>query len=107
MDIRYRHLGRWNQEVIDSVQPEEVFLELGQLARAGHAFPVYHKGRKHFNIIVPPGVEVEHEVDERPLKPGPGPLVEGETGTGQPGAPLEVEYVEGFADLPVRLRRKG
>ena len=48
-------------------------------------------------------MEVEHEVDQRPLEPGTGAEVDGEAGAGDLGAALEVEDAEGRAEVPVGL----
>ena len=47
---------------------------------------------------------IEHEIDQGALEPGTGPLGEGEAGTGNLGRTLEIDDVEIFADIPVRLR---
>ena len=58
-----------------------------------------------------PGVEVEHEGDERPLELGAGAEGGGEAGAGHLGAALEVEDAEGRPEVPVRpggrRRRRG
>ena len=49
------------------------------------------------------GVEIEHELDERPLETGAGAVVGGESGAGDLGATLEVEDPQVGAEVPVRL----
>src|SRR6185369_7026526 len=78
----------------------------GELTGCGHTFPVYHKGGKHFNIIVPCCMQVEHEIDQGAFKPCPCILVKREACPCNLCTSLEIQDVERLSDLPVRLRRK-
>ena len=50
--------------------PAQYIAALGQLAGAGHAFPVDDKWRQHLFIPVLRGVQVQHEIDQRALQAG-------------------------------------
>jgi len=52
-------------------------------------------------------VQIQHEVEDGPLQHGAQPLVYGKSGAGDLGPPLEIQDAQGFADIPVRLGRKG
>ena len=82
-DVGHRYLCGRYEEVIKALQLEELIFKLGQLARPGHRVSVHHERRKHLSVTVFPHVEIEHEVDERPLQKGAMRFVEGE-----PGCPL-------------------
>ena len=51
-------------------------------------------------------MQVEHEVDQRPLQPRARAHVHGETRAGELGRAFEIENAERFADFPVRLGRR-
>ena len=71
MDVRDRDLRRRDQEIVHLVDPEEVLLELGQLARSRHALPVDHERGEHLGVTVFARVEIEHEIDESPAPAWP------------------------------------
>jgi len=81
---------------------EEVLLELGQLARAVHAFRVYQVGRDDFEIARA-GLAVEHEGDEGPLQLGALSLQHGEARAADLGRAIQVEDAEGRAQFHVIL----
>src|SRR5450756_3243163 len=81
--------------------------QLRELARSGHALPVDHEGRQNLGVAVLSRMEIEHEVDERPLQPCAESPVEGETRPGDLCPAREIEDVQTLADLPVRPRREG
>ena len=107
MDVGHRHLGRGDEPQVPALDPEQVLLELGQLAGAGHGRGVDQEGRQHLGVAVPLGVQIEKEVDQGPRQARAEPLEQGEAGPGEPGRGLEVEDAQAFADLPVGQGRKG
>ena len=100
-----RDLGRRDQvEVaVAGARLEEVALELGQLARPGERLRGDEVGRDDLPVA-PRAVQVQHELDERPLEARPQVPVDGEARPGDPGPALEVEDAELGPEVPVRLR---
>ena len=107
VDVGHRHFGRGDEPQVPALDPEQVLLELGQLAGAGHGRGVDQEGRQHLGVAVPLGVQIEKEVDQGPRQARAEPLEQGEAGPGDPGGGLEVEDAESFADLPVGQGREG
>jgi len=68
VDVGDRHLRRRDQIEIPVVDLEQVFGEFRQLPGRRQRGGVGHEGRKDLGISMPLGVEVEHEVDQRPLE---------------------------------------
>ena len=62
-----------------------------------------HVGRQDLGVAVLAGVEVEHEVGEGALEACSRAEVDDEAGAGDFGGAVEVEDVEGLAELPVGL----
>ncbi len=106
MQVGHRHLGGRDQVVVGALQPEEVRLELRQLAGAEERRRVDDVRRQHLGVAVLAGVEVEHERDERPLERGAGAEQRGEARSCDLGAALEVEDAELGPEVPVRLGRE-
>ena len=88
------------------VAVKEVLSEFRQLAGAEERAGVDHVGRQNFRIAVLAGVQVQHEVGQGALKPGTRAVVKGEAGTGDFGRAIEVEDVQGFAELPMGFGRE-
>jgi len=103
VNIRHRHLGRRDQEVIRLVHPEEVLFEFRKLARPRHAGAVHHERRQHLRVAVLGGVQIQHEVDDRPFEQRTHPPVEREARPGDFRAAGEIEDAQVLADLPVRF----
>ena len=103
VQVGQRHLGGGHQVVVGPLELEQVGLELGELSRSDQRVGVDDERRQHLGVAVRARVEVEHELDERPLEPGAGPEVGGEAGAGHLGAALEVEDAEIGPQVPVRL----
>src|SRR5258707_8094017 len=89
-----------------SLKVEEVLLEFGELAGANEGFAVDDERRQDLGVAVAAGMDVQHEVDERPLEQGAGAEVDGEAGAGELGAALEVEDAELGPQVPVGLGRE-
>src|SRR5438045_3883664 len=68
MKICDRHFRRRREKHLLVFQPVHVLFKLRQLRRADHAFAPNQKRRTHFQIAVLARVEIEHELDERPLE---------------------------------------
>ena len=90
VQIGQGHLGGGNQEESLGLDPEQVLLEFWQLPGAFEGRTVDHQRREHFGIAVLVGVQVGHEVDQRPLEASAQPLVDREPGTGQFSAALKI-----------------
>ena len=104
VQVGQRHLGGGHQIVrIVAGEPEQVVAELGQLAGAGQRVGVDDERRQHLTVAVLAGVQVEHEVDQRPLEPRPEAPVDGKAGAGELGAALEVEDAQLRSEIPVCL----
>src|SRR3990170_236530 len=106
-DVGHRHLRGRDEEVVGPSHPEEIFLELGQLPRAEKGRGVGQEGRQHLQVPVLPRVDVQHEVDERPLEKRTGPQAQAETGPGDLRRPLEIEDLQVGADVDVIAHREG
>ena len=106
VDVGNRYFRGGDEEIINTLDTEQVLLELRKLAGPGHALPVHHEGRKHFGIVVPLGVEIEHEVYERAFQARTGTPVERKPGAGELRPPFEIKYTKRLADFPVRFRCK-
>ena len=104
MEVRERHLRGGNEVQVPAVDLEEVVLELRQLPGADERGGVGEKQRRHLDVAVLAGVQIEHEVDEGPRQSGAGPAEHGEPGAGQLHAALEVVDAEGRAQVRVGLR---
>jgi hypothetical protein len=73
MKVRERHFGRRNQEQIPvAADAEEILLELWKVPRSCERRAVHQKRRLDFLVAVVACVDVEHEIDQRPLEPGAG-----------------------------------
>ena len=68
MKIRHRHFRRGREEHLVLFQPVHVFLKLRQLRRPDHAIAPHQKRRTHFQVTVLARVQVEHELNQRPLQ---------------------------------------
>src|SRR5208337_2253433 len=103
VDVGERHLcSGYEREAVplDSI----VFVtELRKLAGADHALIVHDEGAEHLGIAMLNGVEVEHQVYDRPLQSGREAAVQVEPGTGDFYSPFEIQYPHVDAKLVVRL----
>ena len=105
-DVRHRHLRGGNEEVVGPRHAEEILLELRELPGAEERRAVRHERGKHFEVSVLPSMDVEHEVDERPLQQRPRPLREAKPPAGDLDRPVEVEDVQRRAEVDVVLDRE-
>ena len=106
MEIGDRHFGGRDEEQIVPRHRVEVFLELGKLAGAGERGAVHQERRRHLQVAVLAGVQIEHEVRERAHQPRARSDEDRKAGAADLGAPGQIKQAEGFADLPVRPGRK-
>ena len=105
MHVRQRHFGGRNQIQIPVARNlEQVGLELREIAGPGQRRLVGEKGRRHFRVPVRARVQVEHEVDQRPLETRGGAGQHREPRTGDLRSSLEVDDAERRTEVPVRLR---
>ena len=93
VDIGDRDFGGWNQEEVVG-RPVHVRFELRQLPGARQGGPVDQVGRQDLAISVFAGVKVEHEIGERADQLRPKSHEEGESRSGNLGAPRQVEKPE-------------
>jgi hypothetical protein len=66
--IRYRDFRGWREKELLLLEAVHVFLEFRQLGRADHTFAPNQKWRAHFQVAMLVRVQIEHELDERPLQ---------------------------------------
>ena len=85
---------------------EQLLLELRQLGRREHRLRAHEVRDPDLLVAVRLGVEVEHELGERPLEPGAEPPQHREAGLRELRASLEVEDPQPLAELPVRAGRE-
>ena len=103
VQIGERHFRGGDEVVILLAQPEEVLLELGKLARAGHGGAVDDEGRGHFDVALFL-VLIEEEIDEGALELGSPAEGDDEAAAGLAHGALEVKAAEIRAEIPVGLR---
>ena len=71
--IGHRDFGRGREPEIGVLNLEQIVLELGQLAGAKQAGGIDQERRQHFGVAVLARVNVQQEVDQRPLQLAPMP----------------------------------
>jgi hypothetical protein len=100
VQIRERYLGGGDEEQLPVRDPglEEVFLELGQLAGAGHGRPAHQRWQRELGVTVPSGVQVQEELGDGPLQLSAGALEDGKPRAGQFRRPGEIEDTQALAD---------
>ncbi len=76
------------------------------MASAPHALLSDHEGWVNLGVAVLFDVQVQHPGDEGPLESGPHPFEHVEAGAGELHPPLEVNDVQGRAQVPVGQRLK-
>src|ERR1041385_457984 len=106
VQVGHRHLGGGNEEEIIPRDLVLVFLELGELPGAGERVAVDEERRRHLEVAVLAGMEIEHETGEPAHQPRPQAGEEREAGARDLGAPYEIENPERLPELPVRPRRE-
>ena len=82
---------------------EAFFGEFGQLARAGQAGGVHQDGRQNLPVALA-GVQIEHEVDQAALEPGPLAHQGHKAALGDPHRALRFKQAQALGDLPVLLK---
>ena len=103
--IGERHLGGWDEiEIPFARDLEEILLELGQLSGANQRLRVCQKRRLHLSITMLPGVQIQHEVDQRARQARPRSAQHGKPCAGDPGGALEIKNAERVTQGPVLLR---
>ncbi len=103
MQVGHGHLCGRDEVERPTVHFEEVLLELGQVSGPFQRVRLDEVGREDLGVAVAPGVEIQHERDERALEHGPGPAVHHETGAAYLGRPLKIENTQGRPELVVGL----
>ena len=99
MKIRHRHFRRRREEKLAVSEPVHVLLKFRQLRRADHAFAPHQKRRAHFEITVLARVQIEHELDERPLQP------RARAGKANEPAPAQLRRALQIEELQLRSER--
>ena len=106
VQVGKRHFGGGDKVVFPFAQLEQIFLKLGQLARAGHAGAVDHVGRANFNIVLFHGVLVEKKVYQGAFKTC-APLERNhKTAAGKAGGAFKVKAAQGNPQVAVFARLK-
>ncbi len=103
-EVGQRHFRRRDQPAAIS-RPEQVLGEFRQLPGAEHRLVTHHQWRRDFGIAVLAGVQVDHELAERPLQTRQLAGQHRETRTGELGSAFEIHIAERFANLEVLLCR--
>ena len=106
VQVRQRHLGCRNQEVIIVAQAKEVVLELRQLAGSGHAGTIHHEGREDLPVSMGRGMQVQHEIDQRAFQARARSARNRKPGAGHARRPFEIQDAQRFSDVPVRFGGK-
>src|SRR5262245_10864862 len=89
--IRDRNFRSWNEVVVGSFDLELVLFKFRQLGRSEEALGVRHEWRNDFFIAVLLRVDVQHEIDQSTLHPGPDPCQQRETGSCNFRGPFEIQ----------------
>src|SRR5204862_2643940 len=92
--ICYRHFRGRREEKLLALEPVHVLLELRQLRRPDHTFAPHQKRGAYFEITMLAGVQVEHELDERPLQPRPRARETDEPAPAQLRRALQIEKLQ-------------
>src|SRR4051812_676705 len=66
--ISDRNFRSRREEKLLFLEPVHVFFELRQLGRPDHAFSPHQKRRADFEIAMFAGMQIQHELDQRPLQ---------------------------------------
>ena len=113
MDVGHRSLRRRQQVQFAHRRGVESLLhgiglipELRKLPHADHAVFSDDVRRGHFGVAVFPLMEVEQEVNERPLQPSSPACVQKKARSAQLGSPGKVNELEPFAKFHVVVRRE-
>jgi hypothetical protein len=103
MDVGHRHFRRGDQ--VQAVGGDvHVALEVRELSGPACRIRVHQKRRRHFQVPVFAGVEIEHERGERAGEPRAQAPEQREAGTGDLGAGRQIQNPQRLAQLPVRPR---
>ena len=105
-NIRHGHLGRRHEVEVIGRGVVHLTLLVGQLTRAEARSLIDHDGRLHL-LITGLRVAVEEVVDQRTLQTSTLALIDGETGTRELHAQVEVDDVVLAGQLPVGQRILG
>ncbi len=106
VDVRHGHLGRRHEVEVVGRGVVHLPLLVGQLSRAEARGLVHHHGGLDL-AVARRRVVVEEIVDQRALEPGALALVDGESGSGELHAQIEVDDVVLAGQLPVGQRVLG
>ncbi len=101
--IGHRHFGGRDQPVAVA-RAEQVLAEFRQLIGAEHRGIAHQNRRVDLEIAVLAGVQIEHELHQRPLHPRQRALQHHETRAGELGRRIEIHQAERLADLDMLLR---
>ncbi len=98
-----RHFGGGREPEIVILDLEQILLELGKLAGAEQAGGVDQERRQHLGVAVLARVDIQHEVDERPLQLRAHAPVDGKSRAGDFGGTLQVQDAQLRAQVPMRF----
>ena len=101
VDVGQGNLGRGDQEIIRVVELEQVFLEFGQLARAGHGLAVDDERRDDLGVAMQGCLRVEHQLGQGAFQTGAPAIADGKAGACQLGGALEVQAAQLRAQFPM------
>ena len=101
-EVGQRHLGGRDQEIpAVACDREQIFLELRQLARAEQRVLVDEIRHVSLGVAVLLRMHVEHELDQRAVKPGDSAVQNDESAAGELRSRLEIEHAERPAEVGV------
>ena len=101
-----RHLRRRDQPQVVFNVAVQVVAELGKVPGTFHNFTLHNGRKEDFCISMFGRVEVQHPIDQGPLKPGALTLQQEEAGTRQLHSPLEIYDSKTFSQVPMGQRLK-
>ena len=103
-----RNFGGRNQpQIFFAVgHAEEVGSKFRQLSGAIHGLGIHQVRRQHLGVAVLAGVQIEHEIGQRPLQPRSQVPVHREARAGKLGGAFEIEHAQRFTQFPVRFGRE-
>ena len=107
VEVGDRDLGRGDQAQAVFGAGVELVAELGQVAGPQQAGVIHQEGHRPLGVAVLQGVDVEEPADQGPHQSGTGTLEADEARAAELGPPVEIDDVEGRAEVPVGLGGEG
>ena len=93
VNVRERHFGGRDQEIFRTLNLKQILFEFREIAGSRKRSAVHQRGRNDFFVAVFPRMQIQHEINQRTLKPRSRALIDHETCPGQFCGALEVQNV--------------